>query len=113
MLMSVTKPVVAQLAAYNSRNIVAFMVNFHDDCVCEDGDGNIFLNGKKAMYESYQKMFEASPDLRCTLVNRTVVGNWVFDEERVTGRAGNDGESHVMAIYKVENELITRVRFLR
>ncbi|MCL2169705.1 MAG: nuclear transport factor 2 family protein [Defluviitaleaceae bacterium] len=111
--MNVTKPVIAQLAAYNSRDIDAFMANFHEDCICEDGEGKILLKGKQAMYESYKKMFEASPNLHCNLVNRTVVGSWVLDEERVTGRAGNDTESHVMAIYKVENEIITHVRFLR
>ena len=111
--MDVLKPVVAQLEAYNNRDIDSFIVNFHTDCVCEDGLGNVLLRGKDAMYESYKRMFKESPDLHCNLVSRTVVGSWVLDEERVTGRAGNDIESHVMAIYKVENEIITHVRFLR
>jgi len=111
--MDVLKSVVAQLEAYNNRDIESFIANFHEDCVCEDGEGKVLLQGKDAMYASYKKMFEASPNLYCNLVSRTVVGSYVLDEERVTGRAGNDGESHVMAIYKVEDGLIVHVRFLR
>ncbi|MCL2575811.1 MAG: nuclear transport factor 2 family protein [Defluviitaleaceae bacterium] len=111
--MSILKPVVTQLEAYNNRDIDGFMANFHEDCVCEDGDGKMLLQGWEAMHISYKNMFENSPNLHCNLVSRTVVGNYVLDEERVTGRAGNDGESHVIAIYKVVDEMIVHVRFLR
>ena len=166
--MNILKPVAAQLAAYNGRDIDAFIVNFHEDCVCEDGEGKVLLAGRAAMYDSYKQMFAASPGLFCKLVSRTVVGNYVLDEERVTGRAGNrpvpkpafvrfasvfslgkeagsrhthrydgvlptqsqrkisrkgggmrfrnrskDGESHVMAIYRVVDGVIVHVRFLR
>ena len=107
------KPVEAQLKAYNSRDIDDFVQHFAVDCTCEDSEGNILLSGREAMYELYKKMFEASPELHCNIVSRTVVGNFVFDEERVTGRAGNTGEMHVMAVYTVENEIIKRVRFFR
>ena len=111
--MDILKPVKAQLIAYNNQDIDTFMPNFHPDCICEDGQGNILLQGEVAMRESYGKMFAASPNLHCKLMSQTVVGNYVFDEERVTGRAGSENaERHVMAVYRVENELITHVRFL-
>lgn len=109
----VTKPVVKQLEAYNSRDIDRFVVNFSEDCVVEDGEGNVLMTGRPAMYESYKKMFEASPELHCHLASRTVVGSYVLDEERVTGRLGSPEESHVMAIYRIENNEIVHVRFLR
>ena len=112
-MVSVLKPVIAQLEAYNQQNIERFIVNFSDDCVVEDGEGNILMQGKVAMYGSYKRMFEASPDLHCHLANRIVVGNYVLDEERVTGRGGDPAESHVVAVYRVEDEKIVHVRFLR
>lgn len=110
---SVLKPVVAQLEAYNNRDIEKFIINFAHNCVVEDGEGKIIMTGRPAMYESYKKMFEKSPNLHCRLASRVVVGNYVLDEERVTGRAGIDGEGHVVAVYRIENEEIVHVRFLR
>jgi len=110
---SVLKPVVAQLDAYNNQDIEKFIVNFSQNCVVEDGEGHVLMTGRAAMYESYKKMFEASPELHCRLASRIVVGNYVLDEERVTGRSGNPEEGHVVAVYRIENEEIVHVRFLR
>jgi hypothetical protein len=110
---NILKPVIAQLEAYNNQDIEKFIVNFSENCVVEDGEGNVILTGRTAMFESYKKMFEASPKLYCHLANRTVIGNYVLDEERVTGRNGNPEESHVVAVYRIENEEIVHVRFLR
>jgi len=107
------KPVAAQLEAYNNRDIEAFMANYSQDCLVEDGAGNQLMQGWDAMYQSYQKMFEQSPELHCNLVSRIILDDYILDEERVTGRTGNNGESHVVAVYKVVDELITHVRFLR
>ena len=107
------KPVIAQLEAYNRRDIEKFIVNFSEDCVVEDGEGNQLMVGRSAMYESYQLMFESSPNLHCRLASRVVVGNYVLDEERVTGRNGNPEEGHVVAVYRVEDGEIVHVRFLK
>lgn len=77
-------------------------------------DAEKFWRLQKALdQETKFMMYEASPDLFCRLVSRTVVGNYVLDEERVTGRAGNGGESHAVAVYRVESGQIQHVRFLR
>ena len=110
---SILKPVIAQLEAYNNQDIEKFIVNFSQDCVVEDGIGNTLMTGRQTMYDSYKKMFEASPKLHCHLASRVVVGNYVLDEERVTGRNGNPEEGHVVAVYRVENEEIVHVRFLK
>lgn len=108
-----TAPARHQLTAYNNGDIDAFIANYAPDCVIEDGAGNVSMQGTAAMYDSYKRMFEASPDLYCHLVSRVIVGNYILDEERVTGRAGSKGESHVVAVYRVEDGLIQHVRFLR
>ncbi|MCL2611141.1 MAG: nuclear transport factor 2 family protein [Defluviitaleaceae bacterium] len=111
--MDILKPVKAQLEAYNNRDIDKFIINFSENCVVEDGEGNLLMQGRTTMYESYKKMFEASPNLFCNLQSRIVVGKYVLDEEKVEGRSGNSEISHVVAVYRVENEEIVHVRFLR
>lgn len=111
--MDILKPVKAQLESYNNRDIEKFILNFSENCTVEDGEGNLLLKGRDEMYESYKKMFNESPSLFCDLQSRIVVGNYVLDEEKVTGRGGNEGISHVVAIYLVEDGEITKVRFLR
>ncbi|QAY73989.1 DUF4440 domain-containing protein [Agromyces protaetiae] len=111
--MDVPERVTAQLQAYNARDIDAFAACFADDCIVEDAEGTLLMRGRAAMHESYGRMFAASPDLHCRIVSRIVVGDHVLDEERVTGRDGRDGESHVVAIYRVAGDLIDHVRFIR
>lgn len=106
-------PVRNQLTAYNNRDIDAFIPNFHENCIVEDGAGNVLMTGQAAMYDSYKKMFEASPNLHCHLASRIILGEYILDEERVTGRGNSTEESHVVAVYRVEGGLITHVRFLR
>ncbi|GAE34967.1 nuclear transport factor 2 family protein [Halalkalibacter akibai] len=107
-------PAKKQLEAYNNRDIDAFMQCYTEDCVVEDGEGNILMTGAAAMRERYAKLFEESPELHCKLVSRIVVGNYVLDEENVTGSRGSSEMSHVVAVYRVtEDGLISHVRFLR
>ena len=110
---NILKPVEAQLKAYNNRDIDNFVSNFSTNCICEDSNGNILIQGRDAMHVSYGKMFADSPNLHCNIVSRTVVGNYIFDEERVTGRGGSEEERHVMAVYTVYDGLIQHVRFYR
>ena len=105
-------PVEGQLAAYNARDVEAFLPWFADDVIVEDGDGNLVLRGKDAMRARYGPMFAANPALLCTVVSRIRVGDgWVIDEERITGRS--PAPEHAVAIYKVERDVITKVRFYR
>lgn len=110
----ITAPVRNQLTAYNNRDIDAFMSCYTEDCLVEDGMGNRLMQGAEAMRASYAAMFASSPKLHCRLASRVVVGNYILDEERVTGRAGSEEEErHVVAVYRVADGLIQHVRFLR
>jgi len=113
MTTDIEAPVRRQLEAYNRRDTDAFVASFSQDCVVEDGAGNLLMRGRDAMRDSYGRMFAASPELHCRIVSRIALSEYVVDEERVTGRAGSAGESHVVAVYRVENDEITHVRFLR
>lgn len=110
---NILEPVQKQLEAYNNRDIEAFMSCYAKDCIVEDGEGHVTMESWDVMKASYTDLFAASPELHCKIVSRTVVGKYVLDEENVTGRRGNTGVGHVVAVYRVEEGLIRHVRFLR
>lgn len=105
-------PAQKQLDAYNNRDIETFMECYAETCYVEDGAGNVLMENKEAMRKRYDILFQESPDLHCRLVSRIVLESYVLDEERVTGSRGSSEERHVVAVYKIENGLITHVRFL-
>ena len=106
-------PVEKQLEAYNARDLEKFLSCYSDDCVAEDGEGNVLMQGQDALRARYAALFENSPNLHCRLMNRIAVGPYVLDEERVTGSNGSEEERHVVAVYRVEDGLIRHIRFLR
>ena len=104
-------PVQAQLEAYNAGDVEGFMACYTLDCVVEDGAGNRLLRGHAEMRPRYESLFKSSPHLHCELVNRTRIGHYVIDEERISGRV--PAMSHAVVIYRVQDGLIEHVRFLR
>lgn len=112
------KPVEAQLKAYNSRDLEAYLQAFSQNCVVENGSGEKLMCGRGEMAKTYGEMFERCPNLHATIVWRQIIsaadGNYVVDAEQVLGRQGADSDeiTHAVAIYRIENGLITRVRFV-
>ena len=110
-----TDPVDTQLAAYNARDTEAFLVCFTVDCIVEDGAGNRLLTGKAEMRPRYAAMFAASPNLHCEILHRTRIGDYVIDEERISGR--NPPTPHAVAIYHLVETAaglkIGHIRFYR
>ncbi|MCD8502422.1 MAG: nuclear transport factor 2 family protein [Bacillaceae bacterium] len=80
-------PAQKQLEAYNNRDLEAFLACYSEDCVVEDAEGKVLMANKEEMRTRYKELFEQSPDLHCRLVSRIVVGDYVLDEENVTGVA--------------------------
>ncbi len=106
-------PVEAQLAAYNAHDVDAFMACYTSDCVVDDGDGTRLLTGHAEMRPRYVALFASSPNLRCEIVTRLCIGNYVIDEERISGRAPD--LRRAVVIYRIDKSagLISHVRFLR
>ena len=100
-----------QVDAYNARDIDAFLSFYAPDAqLMRLASGEILSAGHDAMRETYAAMFEASPELTCTIMSRAVSGNTVIDHEFVTGmRSGPPVRA--AAVYEVENGLIQRVWF--
>jgi len=102
-----------QLAAYNAHDVDAFMACYTPDCVIEDGKGTRIMTGHREMRPRYAALFAGSPNLHCEIVSRVCIGDYVIDEERITGRVPD--LRRAVVIYRVEkaSSLISHVRFLR
>jgi uncharacterized protein (TIGR02246 family) len=98
-------PIQAQVAAYNARDLDAFVACFADDVVVTDGAGKPIMTGVDDLRKSYAAMFAAHPDLHAEIVSRVHAGDWTVDLERVS-RSGTTME--VLVAYLVGDDLIRR-----
>jgi len=105
-------PVQGQLDAYNARDIDAFLSFYAEDVtIGRHPGGKVYTEGRENMRPGYTKLFEASPELHCALLDRVVSGNIVIDHEFVTGMRGGQ-PVRATAIYEVKDGLIQHVWFL-
>lgn len=96
-----------QLDAYNQRDLAGFLSFYAEDIRgYRLGDETPLFTGKAAMGAHYAAAFQQL-DVRAALVNRIVVGNKVFDHERLTG-AGRPSFDAVV-IFQVHDGLIRTV----
>ena len=98
-----------QLDAYNVRDIDAFMATYTKDIKLYNFPNDLRSEGQKAMKKSYKGFFENTPDLNCKILYRIVTGNKVIDHELVTA---NGNTITAVAVYEVENGLISKVIFI-
>jgi hypothetical protein len=98
------------LVALNARDVDAFVACYAEDATIENGHDEVFVRGHNALRARYGPMFEQQPNVRVEALTRTDVGDFVVQEEVVTGRG--EPERHV-AVYLVRDGLIARERLLR
>lgn len=73
-------------------------------------ENTVTLSGKQALIERYTETFKKK--MYAEIRNRSIVGNKVIDWEFATN--GLTGKTvSLMAIYEVENNLISKVWFIR
>lgn len=98
------------LDSYNKRDINGFMSSFSENIsLYAYGQTQPTTVGLAAVRQRYQTLFDQSPKLHSTIVNRMVLGNKVIDHEHIVGRMGADTPVEMILIYEVENEKIVRV----
>jgi hypothetical protein len=101
-----------QLDAYNNRDIDAFLAPYSDSVKIYNHPNDLQFTGKAQMRRRYAGMFQNTPDLHCTLINRMVLGNVVIDQESVI--ISKDREPiRVIAMYKIAAGKIAEVYFIR
>ena len=110
-----TEVVQKQLDTYNMRDIDGFMsVMSQDISVVEFGSQNASASGFEEVKRLYATLFQESPALHSTLLNRMAMGNKVIDHEHITGRMGNDEAIELIVVYEVnEQNKIYRITVLR
>jgi hypothetical protein len=104
-------PVEAHVQAYNERDLNRFVACYSPDCVIEDGLGAVVARGHADLRARFGPLFEANPELHCEILHRVRVGEYVVDEEHITGRYGR--EQHSVVVSYVSGGLIDHQRFIR
>jgi hypothetical protein len=100
----------AQLAAYNKRDLEAFLSFYAEDAVLAKHPDQITQTGKAEMRTRYQRNF-SNPNVRAEVIKRVTFGRFVVGHERVTAPPAK-GELEAVAVYEVKNGKIARVTFL-
>ena len=100
-----------QLAAYNARNIDAFLMPYSDSVELYDYPGKLIGKGKAEMRKMYTGLFQQVTQLHCELVNRIIEGNTIIDHESVSGFGPNPVRA--VAIYTIFNGKIQKVEFIQ
>ncbi|WP_413988302.1 nuclear transport factor 2 family protein [Labrys okinawensis] len=107
-----TEAVIAgQLAAYNARDIEAFMAFWHEGAEIFEHPSTLLAAGAADIRARHLVRF-GEPDLHGELIARTSVDNLVVDREIVTRNFPQGlGTVDVIAIYQVEGGKIARAWF--
>ena len=105
--------VARQVSAYNRRDLNAFLECYAPDAVIENANGDVVMESRAAMRAAYSELFAESPALHVEIATRIRVGEYVIDEEVVTGRHGSPEAIRVAAIYHVRDGAIDHVRLIR
>jgi hypothetical protein len=71
------------------------------------GDAPV-AKGFENVKELYKNLFEKSPNLHSTVINRTVIGNKVIDYEIITGRNDDSTPLYLVMIYEIKDGKIYR-----
>ena len=100
-----TNVVDAQIEAYRAKDIERFLSCYAADASVLLFDGRPMFADKHVMREQYEKLFADSPDLHLTIANRMVAGEFVVDEEHVSGMHFGDMPTEITAlsVYRVTN----------
>jgi len=106
----------AQLAAYNARDIEAFIATYHDDIEISLFSVGLQIKGKQALKERYQQKFKELKYLHATAMKRIVQGQYLVDHELAESASVDpdkvDNSVTVIAAYEVVDGLIVRVSFM-
>ena len=95
----------SQFDAYNARDLERFMANFSESIkVYRMATNELAMEGKGALASYYASERFNRPGLRAELLSRMVLGNKVFDRERIVGVSEIPLE--VVAAFEVEDGLI-------
>ena len=101
----------AQLAAYNARDLDAYLALFHRDAVLINlPDQSVIAEGLAAIRAMYEARF-ATEGFYCEVHHRSEIGQIAIDRETVHTKAGPPVD--ILAMYEVTGGQIARIFFVR
>jgi uncharacterized protein (TIGR02246 family) len=103
-----------QIAAYQERDLAAFLALYAKDARIRQFDGSVIADGTEGLRSFYEPLFRGSPGLHARILHRITAGDYVIDEEETTGVnvPGYPPTIHAVAIYQVNDGLIHDVILL-
>ena len=109
-----TEVVDRQIAAFRDRDLERFLGCYAAGVRVRDFDGNVLMDGPEAMRGQYGPLFRDSPQLSVEIPRRMVAGEYVVDEEHLSGfiLAGFPPEMRAVVVYRVHDGLIHDVVLL-
>ena len=109
-----TEVVDRQVAAFRDRDLERFVGCYAASVKIRDFDGNVLMDGPEAMRGQYGPLFRDSPQLSVEIPRRMVAGEYVVDEEHLSGfiLAGFPPQMQAVVVYRVRDGLIHDVVLL-
>jgi hypothetical protein len=104
------KVVQRQVEAYNRHDLEAFLETYSPEIRLYVFPAKELSSGLEAMRKTYGRLFASDPGLKVKIAGRIVQGDFVIDQEEVSRRGD---PFTAVAIYRVENNKITAVWFLK
>jgi len=99
--------------AYHAHDLDRCLSFYAADVVVKRADGTILMDGAEAVRARYAKSMSDHPNLHYDIPNRIALGNYVIDEERVTGYSpGGPDVVRAVLVYRVTTDLIREILIL-
>ena len=103
----------AAIDAYHDHDLDRCLAFYAPDVVVKRVDGTILKDGAETVRARYAKSMADHPNLRYEIPNRIALGDFVVDEERVTGYApGGPDVVRAVLVYRLSGELIQEILIL-
>lgn len=104
----------AAIDAYHDHDLNRCLGFYAPDVVVKDAEGSILMDGAEAVRSRYAKSMIDNPNIRYDIPNRIALGDWVIDEERVTGfsKPGSPDVVRAVLVYRISAELIREILIL-
>lgn len=101
-----------QVEAYNAHDLTQYSACYHPlAIVSRMSSGQMVAEGREQIERTWGYFFSSQPKAQCKILSRLPIGRFIIDHEEVSGLA--DGSVlHAVAIYEVNDGLITRVWLL-
>jgi hypothetical protein len=103
-----------QIAAFRDRDLERFLGFYAADIKIRDFDSHVLMDGLEAIRGQYGVLFRDSPQLSVEIPRRMVSGDYVIDEEHLSGfnLAGFPPAMQAVVVYRVQEGLINDVVLL-